>query len=125
MKAYAYIMTHSGYPTVFYKDYESSFKEELKNLILIQRTIASGSEDILVVDQDEYIMRRNGVGNNPGLVLYINTSNQIKEKTISTNWKSKTLYDYSSHINEIATTDANGDATLKAPANSYSIWSIN
>ncbi|WP_298486109.1 hypothetical protein [uncultured Maribacter sp.] len=51
-----------------------------KNLILIQDSIANGSEDIFVINQDEYIMRKNGNGNNPGLLLYINTYNQIKEK---------------------------------------------
>ncbi|WP_366941649.1 alpha-amylase domain-containing protein [uncultured Maribacter sp.] len=41
------------------------------------------------------------------------------------NWKSKTIFDYSTHITQILTTDATGEVSIKAPANNYSIWSIN
>ncbi len=124
MKAYAYILTHSGYPTIFYQDYESNFKEELKNLILINRSIAFGAEEIIFISKDEYIMKRDGGNGNPGLILYLNLSNQIKEYSVTTNWKNKTLYDYSKHINSYPETDADGKTTIKAPGLSYSIWSI-
>ena len=124
MKAYAYIMTHTGYPTVFYNDYEGPFKAELQNLILINRSIAFGAEEILEVTKDEYIMIRGGDDNNPGLVLYLNLSNQTKERKISTHWKDKTLFDYSKHVSESPVTDTNGEVTIKAPGLGYTIWSV-
>lgn len=124
MKAYAYILTHSGYPTIFYGDYESSFKSEVQNLLNIHKSIAKGTETNLHTDKNTYIMRRNGEGNNPGLILYINISNQKQTRTVATNWKQKSLKDYSKHTNEGVTTDADGMATISVPANSYTIWSL-
>lgn len=123
-KAYAYIMTHTGYPTVFINDYESAFKTELQNLILINRSIAHGPEQIVYVDTDEYIMQRSGDENNPGLFFVMNLSNTPIEREVSTHWKNATLFDYSNHISESLVSDNNGKVTIKAPANSYSIWSL-
>lgn len=126
MKAYAFILTHPGYPTIFYSDYENSnFKEELQQLILIHNTIATGEVEVLYADADEYIMRRNGTATNPGLILYINTSNDIKARSnIQTKWNSTPIMDYSYNIDYTTTTTANGTATLRAPADGYAIYSI-
>jgi alpha-amylase len=57
--AYAYILTHEGYPTV-YKDYEEWLdKEKMNNLIWIHNQKATGTTSILYTD-NEYIARRNG-----------------------------------------------------------------
>ncbi|GHA29461.1 alpha-amylase [Salinimicrobium marinum] len=126
MKAYAYILTHPGYPTIFYSDYENeAFQEELNQLILIHNTIATGETQILFVDDDEYIMKRAGEGNNPGLILYLNTSGGIKARTnIATGWNSTPVMDYSGNITYTSTTSENGAVELRAPANSYAVYSI-
>ena len=126
MKAYAFILTHPGYPTIFYSDYENAnFKSELQKLILINNSIATGDVEVLHVDNDEYIMKRARTPNNPGLILYINTSGNIKFKeNIDTDWNLAPIMDYSGNIDFSPVTDENGLVTLRAPANGYAIYSI-
>lgn len=125
LKAYAYILTHDGYPTIFYSDYENEdFKEAIQQLILIHNTIATGEVEVLYVDDDEYIMKRTGTGENPGLVLYITTHETTKRRTIDTNWNSKTIMDYTFNTNYTATTNENGEVTIEVPANGYAVYSV-
>lgn len=125
LKAYAYILTHDGYPTIFYSDYENEeFKEEIKQLILIHNTIATGSIEVLYVDNDEYIMKRGGSGENPGLILYITTQGSSKRRAVDTDWNSRTIMDYSGNTSYTATTDADGSVMIEAPADGYAVWSI-
>ena len=124
MKAYAYILTHDGYPTIFYNDYEGDKKEEMKRLIKIHNSIASGTIEVLELNEKQYIMRRNGDGSNPGLVLYINLSNSNSPVTVSTTWNNKKLYDYSGNVKETPHTDENGNVALRAPGYGYAIWSV-
>ncbi|MEL4306687.1 alpha-amylase [Joostella sp. CR20] len=125
LKAYAYILTHPGYPTIFYSDYENDdFQEEIQQLIAIHNSLATGETEILYVDNDEYIMKRNGTSSNPGLILYINTSGNTKRQAVSTNWKNTVLLDYSENTSYAPTTNSNGGVTIEAPANGYAIWSV-
>ncbi|MDX1544343.1 MAG: alpha-amylase, partial [Christiangramia sp.] len=95
LKAHAFILTHPGYPTIFYSDYENTdFQAEIKNLIKIHNSIATGETEVLYVDDDEYVMKRSGTATNPGLILYISTSNSTKRWTASSNWNNVTLMDY-------------------------------
>ncbi len=121
--AYSYILTHDGYPTIFYLDYEA-FKGQLKTLIQIYNTLAVGDVEIIEANEDEYIMKRSGSGNNPGLILYMNISRQTKQRVVKTNWANKKLVDYTDNSRATPTTDGEGNATLSAPAGSYAIWSI-
>ncbi len=125
MKAYAYILTHDGYPTIFYSDYENAaFQDELKKLIQLHNTLATGDVEILYNDNDEYVMRRKGTATNPGLILYINTSSNTKRRTITSTWTNTTLMDYSGKTTYKPTSGADGSVSIEAPAESYSIWSI-
>jgi len=125
MKAYAYILTHDGYPTMFYSDYENgTFQNELKQLILLHNTLATGSVEILHIDKDEYIMKRSGNGTNPGLILYINIANTKQRREVTTTWNGKQIMDYSFKSSYSPTVGANGSVSIEAPANSYSIYSI-
>lgn len=126
MKAYAFILTHPGYPTIFYSDYENEdFKEELQQLILINNTIATGDVEVLYVDEDEYIMKRARTASSPGLILYLNTNGNIKIKeNIDTDWNQVKIMDYSGNTDYSPTTDENGLVSLRAPANGYAVYSI-
>lgn len=125
LKAYAYILTHPGYPTVFYSDYENQeFNDTIKLLISIHNSIAVGDTQILFVDQDEYIMRRDGNSENPGLILYINHSDSTKRRTVTGNWKETYLLDYSQSTSYIGFSDQQGSVQLEAPANGFAIYSI-
>lgn len=125
LKAYAYILTHPGYPTIFYSDYENEeFKDEIKTLISIHNSIATGDTEILFADKDEYVMKRSGTGTNPGLILYISLNNSTKRRTVSSNWNNVTLMDYSGNTTYNPTSDENGMVQIEAPANGYAIYSI-
>jgi len=125
MKAYAYILTHDGYPTIFYSDYENAiFQDELKNLMLIHNSLATGEVEVLFNDNDEYIMRRKGTATNPGIILYINTNSNVKRREINSNWAGKKIMDYAKQTSYSTTVAEDGTVTLEAPANSYSIYSI-
>lgn len=122
MLAYAYIMTHEGYPTVFYSDYEEWLdKNKLNNLIWIHRNKATGNTSILYADNDEYVARRNG---NPGLVVYLNDSDYWQERWVETNWSSQTIKDYTGNSNWEPVTQSGRWVKIQAPPHSYSIWSI-
>ncbi|MCP9201298.1 alpha-amylase [Gramella sp. GC03-9] len=122
MLAYAYILTHEGYPTIFYQDYEEWLdKDKLNNLIWIHNNKAGGSTDIQFADQDEYIARRNGA---PGLVIYLNNSNSRKERWVSTNWNSQRIKDFTGNSGWEPVTQSDGWVKIEVPPNSYSIWSL-
>lgn len=125
MKSYAYILTHDGYPTIFYLDYEDEdFKQELQQLMLIHGSLASGEVEVLYVDQDEYVMRRSGGQGNPGLILYINSGNDTKRRSVQSLWNDRPVMDYAGHTTYTSTTDQSGKVMLEAPAKGYAIYSV-
>ncbi|PTX63421.1 alpha-amylase [Kordia periserrulae] len=122
--AYAYILTHEGYPTIFYRDYEDWLnKERMNNLIWIHNNLASGNTSILYTDTDEYVARRNGY-NGPGLVVYINNSNNWQERWVETNWSNTRIKDYTGHSNWEPVTQGGRWVKIQAPPKSYSVWSV-
>lgn len=125
LKAYSFILTHPGYPTIFYSDYENeAFQDKLNKLILVHNTIATGDVEVLYVDNDEYIMKRVGNATNPGLILYINTSANAKRRTINSNWNSNFVMDYSGNTTFTTKSDKTGAVMLEGPANGYAVYSI-
>ncbi len=124
--AYAYILTHEGYPCLFYRDYEEWLnKERLNNLIWIHNNKATGTTSILYADNDEYLARRNGYNGNPGLIVYLNDSNHWQERWVPTNWYNTQIKDFTGHSGWYPTTQSGGWVKLQCPPNSYSIWSVN
>lgn len=128
--AYAYMLTHFKYSTLFYSDYEEKLnKEEINKLIQINKTIACGDLDVLYCNKYEYVARRNGNDENPGLVVYINISSGAKTKTIKTNWQEGTvIYDYTgnatAYLSENVIVGKDGFANIIVAPNSYAVWSI-
>lgn len=121
--SYAYIMTHEGYPCVFYRDYEEWLnKAKMDNLIWIHRNLAVGNTSILYVDTDEYIARRNG---SPGLVVYFNDSGSWQERWIQTNWANTGIHDYTGSSGWWPTTQGDKWVKIQAPPNGYTVWSPN
>ncbi|UNZ00126.1 alpha-amylase [Zhouia spongiae] len=124
--AYAFIMSAPGYPTVFYSHYEDSGdeqKQKIQQLIQIRSELAAGDWSVEYSDNDEFIAKRSGDGNKPGLMLYINTSDSEASKEVLTPWMSANIKDYTENIFLFTNTDASGTAVIKAPANGYAIWS--
>lgn len=124
--AYSYILTHEGYPTIFYRDYEEWLdKNKLNNLIWIHNNKATGTTSILYSDNDEYVARRNGYNGNPGLVVYINNSDVWQERWIQTNWANTQIKDFTGNSTWYPTTQADKWVKIQCPPKGYSIWSIN
>jgi alpha-amylase len=122
MHAYAYIFTHEGYPTLFYQDYEEWLdQDKLDNLMWIHRNLATGGTDILYADNDEYVARRNG---NPGIIVYLNDSNQWLERWVPTNWGNSVIKDYTGNSNWEPTTQNDQWVKIQCPPNSYTVWSL-
>ncbi|MFP9114821.1 alpha-amylase [Flavobacterium sp. RHBU_3] len=122
MLAYAYILTHEGYPCIFYRDYEEWLdKNKLNNLIWIHNNKASGSTTYLYADNDEYVAKRNG---SPGLVVYINNSDSWQQRWVETNWASTVIKDYTGNSTWEPTTQSGKWVQIQAPPHGYTIWSV-
>ena len=119
----AFILTHEGYPCIFYRDYEEWLdKDAINNLIWINKTFVSGCTTVLYADNDEYIAQMSG---DPGLVVYINNSGSDLSRGVTTKWSNSIINDFTGNWEEDYTTNASGYTTISAPANSYTVWSYN
>jgi len=76
--AYSYILTHEGYPCVFWKDYYNQglalegTPHGIAALVQAQQKYAGGGTQVLWLDDDLYIMQRNGHADKPGLIYVLN-----------------------------------------------------
>ena len=60
--AYAYILTHEGYPTIFYRDYEEWLdKAKLNNLIWIHNNKATGTTSIYMQIMTSMLLEEMGI----------------------------------------------------------------
>jgi alpha-amylase len=122
--AYAYILTHPGYPCMFYLDYETQLpKAQLQNLMLINRTLAKGSHRVLLTTTDVYAAQREGNTNSPGLVMLMNTASASKAVTVTTPWPNSYIYDYTNTLKTSLKTDEKGKVLINIPAKSYLVYS--
>jgi len=133
--AYAVILTHEGYPSVFWQDY-FNFGLSARNtpngiaaLVSAHEKYAGGASSVLYADHDLYIMQRGGYGGQPGLVLVLNNrGDDWNGKTVSTQWASRRLQPIAwwgqsdtSRPNE-KWTDMNGSADLWAAPRGYAMY---
>src|SRR5205823_1388651 len=76
--AYAFILTHEGYPCVFWQDYfnwnlaQPDNQSGIDALIKVHEQNAAGPTQVLFVDNDLYVMQRLGAGVQYGLALVLN-----------------------------------------------------
>jgi alpha-amylase len=92
--AYAYILTHEGYPCIFWKDYYNwqLGKEETPHgiaaLVQAHENYAGGGTEVLWADDDLYIMQRPGDDRNPGLLFVLNNrGDQWNGTWVTTQWR--------------------------------------
>ncbi len=94
MLAYAYILTHEGYPCVFWQDYfnwnlaQEGFSSGIAALVKVHEAYAGGDTHILYCDDDLYIMQRRGHGLQQGLVFVLNNSARWNGRYVYTQWAS-------------------------------------
>jgi alpha-amylase len=100
--AYAFLLTHQGYPCVFWPDYFGSNGNEglrrtetangLDALIAAHEKYAGGETANLWADMNLYIMQRLGFGSQPGLVLVLNNRGDAwNGATVKTQWMNQHL----------------------------------
>ncbi len=80
--AYAYILTHEGYPCVFWHDYfnydlaQPGDRSGIAALVRVHESHAHGSVEVLHADDTLYVMQRTGLDGRGGLVFVLNNSGE-------------------------------------------------
>ena len=95
--AYAFILTHEGYPCVFWQDYfnwnlaQADSQNGIDALIKVHEQNAVGPAQVLFVDHDLYIMQRSGTGDQDGLILVLNNRRNWNGTWVQTRWNNRRL----------------------------------
>ena len=92
--AYSFILTHEGYPCVFWMDWYnfglamSGTPNGIAALVAAHEKYAGGSTEVLYVDDNLYIMQRAGNGSQPGLIYVLNNLGDAWNGiTVQTQWR--------------------------------------
>ena len=135
--AYSYILTHEGYPCVFWYDYFNlnlaldGTPHGIAALVGAHEKYAGGNTEVLYVDDNLYIMQRTGYGDKPGLIYVLNNrGDNWNGRTVTTKfinasfqpvaWWSGT--DRARPINQ--PTDRDGRAQFYAPPRGYAVYAV-
>lgn len=95
MLAYAYILTHEGYPCVFWQDYYNWGLAQVENmsgiyaLVKVHEKFARGDTQVLYCDENLYIMQRMGNDEQGGIVFVLNNSGSWNGRSVITKWANK------------------------------------
>jgi alpha-amylase len=94
MLAYAFILTHQGYPCVFWQDYYTrglalpGDVSGIDALVRAHEDHAGGDMQVVCCDDDLYIMQRLGWQNQSGLVFVLNNrGGSWNGTTVQTRWQ--------------------------------------
>jgi alpha-amylase len=132
--AYAFILTHQGYPSVFWPDYfnyglsRSGTPNGLDALISAHEKFAGGTTTNLWIDHDLYIMQRSGFGAQPGLVFVLNNLGDAWHGAqVQTQWPNRKLtaiawdgYDQAKPADKF--TGADGGTDLYAAPRGFAVY---
>ncbi len=133
--AYSFILTHEGYPSVFWKDYFNynlaleGTPNGIASLVNTHETYAAGPSQTLWLDDDLYIMQRNGYGDKPGLVYVLNNRGDgWNGRPVTTQWKDTAFApvswwsaaDMSQPFKQFSNSD--GLAYFYAPPRGYTVY---
>ena len=128
--AYAYILTHEGYPCVYWKDYfryclgQPGQKTGIAALVRAHEAYAAGATANLWVDDVFYAMQRRGDDCHPGLVFGLNNSGETQTRPLTSGFAGKTLRPVawgarSAGVVTPITPDADGAFSLTIAPRSY------
>jgi len=134
MLAYAYILTHEGYPCVFWKDYfnyglaRPGEPGGIERLVKVHESHAGGKSAIRYVDDLMYVMERTGIGSQPGLLFALNNSGETLGRQVQSGFRGATLRPLAWHGRDTApqppaiTTDGDGWCHVEVPQRGYVIY---
>jgi alpha-amylase len=133
--AYSYILTHEGYPCVFWKDYYNynlgleGTPNGIAALVTAHEKYAAGASSVLYLDDELYILQRSGHDGRPGLIYVLNNRGDRGSGTwVSTQWRGTTFEpvawwsknDLSRPGNQATGSDCRGQ--FFAPPRGYSVY---
>jgi alpha-amylase len=131
MLAYSFILTHEGYPCVFWRDYfgyglaREGAPDGISALVRAHEDCAGGQTAVLHVDDDLYIMQRSGWGRQSGLALTLNNRADWNGTWVQTEWPVTRLVPraWSGAVRPLEKrTDAGGRVDLWAPPRGYVVY---
>jgi alpha-amylase len=135
MLAYAYILTHEGYPCVFWQDYyawglgRAGEQNGIAALVKVHEDHAGGETSVLYVDDILYVMQRNGFGAQKGLIFVMNNRGDAWNGAwVKTQWKNTTFVPAAwcggddSRIPREQQTEGNGLGEFYAPPRGYAVY---
>jgi alpha-amylase len=135
--AYSYILTHEGYPCVFWRDYfnyDLALADSLNGIAALVRAherYAGGGTQTLWLDDNVYIMQRTGFEDKPGLVYVLNNhGDNWRGGLVSTKWYNASFepvawwskIDMARPIDQ--STDRDGRAHFYAPPRGYVVYAL-
>ena len=135
--AYSYILTHEGYPCVFWQDYFNynlgleGTPHGIAALVTAHEAYAGGNSEVLYVDDNLYIMQRTGFDDKPGLIYVLNNrGDNWNGRTVTTKFISASFQpvawwsgtDRARPINQ--PTDRDGRAQFYAPPRGYAVYAV-
>jgi alpha-amylase len=135
MLAYSFILTHPGYPCIFWRDYfdfnlaQKGNKNGIDALILIHEQYAGGESDLLYVDDDLYILQRRGYNYQKGLIYVLNKrEGSWNGKRIQTKWKNTEFMPLAwrgtdnQSVPQAISTDVDSFGDFWAPPRGYAVY---
>ena len=134
MLAYAFILTHEGYPCVFWQDYYTwnlaleGSPSGIAALVGAHEDYAGGATDVLHLDDDLYIMQRPGAGTQSGLIFVLNNRGDWNGAEVQTRWINTNFAPVAWRGRddlgqpEAKRTDTNGRGDFWAPPRGYAIY---
>jgi alpha-amylase len=135
--AYSYILTHEGYPCVFWQDYFNydlaleGTRNGIAALIQAHEKYAGGGSQMLWLDDNLYIMQRDGYDDKPGLVYVLNNhGDNWRGGLVNTRWPNTSFepvawwskFDMARPIDQ--TTDRDGRAHFYAAPRGYAVYTL-
>jgi len=134
MLAYAFILSHEGYPCVFWQDYFNfglgmpGTPNGIEALSRLHEKHAGGATEILYCDHDLYMMQRTGSDERKGFVFVLNNGGVWNGKQVITQWISKEFKPLAwngrdtPNAPENKWTDGDGVAEFWAPPRGYAVY---
>ncbi len=134
MLAYGFILTHEGYPSVFWLDYynyglaRTGTANGIDALIHAHESYAGGGTQVLHADDNLYIMQRTGYGTQPGLVFVLNNRGDGWNGTaVQTQWANRAMQPIAwdgrdQNAPEWKQTDGNGSADFWAAPRGFAVY---
>jgi len=132
--AYAFILTHEGYPCVFWQDYfnwdlaQPNNQSGVDALIKVHEQNAAGPTQVPFVNDGLYVMQRLGDGDQNGLIFVLNNRDTWNGTWVQTRWNTTRLAPVAwrgrgdSGVPEEKWTNESGWINLWAPPRGYAVY---